>query len=610
MALNNINLDDKRWALIAEEARLLIPSFAPEWTDHNVHDPGITILELFAWLEEIQRYRLNRTSAPIRDRFFAMAGVLPAPAKPATALVEFKPDGITQPCVFVAAKTGLSLTSHPDIPYRTVRDSYLLAASIAAIETDAGGRELDRTQAERDPAGHFDAFGPAPGAGDSLMITLDRAVSAPEVALAFHVFDGDLPPIRTGALPVPSVVLRWEYSTATGTWAPLTVSRDTTAALTLSGFVVLSDPGTTFQKLRVVIVSGNYEIAPRLYTVRLNVLEAEQVGVAAPALEKATGYPDQERKLPLTPVSDTTPIIRVGPEGSEEDWALVADLAASDPTSKHYTFDHGSATIRFGNGLNGKIPGEGFRIVVKPFAYTLGDAGNLNQGMNWRLEGLPQASAWFGTNAQPTWGGSDAESADDTELRARGQFRSVFRGVTAADLEQLALETPGIRVARAKALAGWNPFLPCTPTMDDITVVVLPAARPDLDSEAPSPGFLKTVRRHLESARLLASRFHVIATEFVPIDLTATITLQKQASSVDVRRSVLESLHTFLSPQTWPFGRDIFPSELHQRLTSIAGVAFASRLRINGKAAALPLRPAQLPRLGQVNLEILEARDV
>ena len=133
MALININLDGKRWALIVEEARLLIPSFAPEWTDHNVHDPGITILELFSWLEEIQRYRLNRTSAPIRDRFFAMAGVLPAPAKPATALVEFKPDGITQPYVLIPAKTALSLTSHPDIPYRTVRDSYLLAASIAAI---------------------------------------------------------------------------------------------------------------------------------------------------------------------------------------------------------------------------------------------------------------------------------------------------------------------------------------------------------------------------------------------------------------------------------------------------------------------------------------------
>lgn len=53
MALNTMNLDDKRWSTIVEEARLLIPSFSRDWTDHNVHDPGITFLELFAWLEEI-----------------------------------------------------------------------------------------------------------------------------------------------------------------------------------------------------------------------------------------------------------------------------------------------------------------------------------------------------------------------------------------------------------------------------------------------------------------------------------------------------------------------------------------------------------------------------
>ncbi|MEZ4496532.1 MAG: hypothetical protein R2845_07095 [Thermomicrobiales bacterium] len=34
------------------EEGLLIPFYAPEWTDHNAHDPGVTLLELFAWLAE------------------------------------------------------------------------------------------------------------------------------------------------------------------------------------------------------------------------------------------------------------------------------------------------------------------------------------------------------------------------------------------------------------------------------------------------------------------------------------------------------------------------------------------------------------------------------
>jgi hypothetical protein len=45
---------------LVQEARALIPRRAPAWTDHNVHDPGITFIELFAWLVEMQLYQLNR----------------------------------------------------------------------------------------------------------------------------------------------------------------------------------------------------------------------------------------------------------------------------------------------------------------------------------------------------------------------------------------------------------------------------------------------------------------------------------------------------------------------------------------------------------------------
>jgi hypothetical protein len=50
------NLDDRTFDRLVDEARRRIPVYAPEWTDHNVHDPGITFLELFAWLTEMQLY--------------------------------------------------------------------------------------------------------------------------------------------------------------------------------------------------------------------------------------------------------------------------------------------------------------------------------------------------------------------------------------------------------------------------------------------------------------------------------------------------------------------------------------------------------------------------
>jgi hypothetical protein len=56
------NLDDVTWQQLAEQGRTLIPGWAPEWTNHNAADPGITLVELFAYFSEILIYRLNRIS--------------------------------------------------------------------------------------------------------------------------------------------------------------------------------------------------------------------------------------------------------------------------------------------------------------------------------------------------------------------------------------------------------------------------------------------------------------------------------------------------------------------------------------------------------------------
>jgi len=60
MALPLPNLDDRSYVDLVEEARALIPTYDPSWTDHNSSDPGITLIELFAWLAEMLIYRANR----------------------------------------------------------------------------------------------------------------------------------------------------------------------------------------------------------------------------------------------------------------------------------------------------------------------------------------------------------------------------------------------------------------------------------------------------------------------------------------------------------------------------------------------------------------------
>src|SRR3954454_16177072 len=60
MRLPQIELDDRSFQDLVNEARMRITRNCPEWTEHNVSDPGITLIELFAWMTEMTIYRLNR----------------------------------------------------------------------------------------------------------------------------------------------------------------------------------------------------------------------------------------------------------------------------------------------------------------------------------------------------------------------------------------------------------------------------------------------------------------------------------------------------------------------------------------------------------------------
>ena len=83
------NLDDRRWADLVDEGRALIPLYAPEWTDHNLHDPGITLIELLAWIAEMDIYQLNRIPERHKRKFLALVGISPEPPHPARTVLSF-----------------------------------------------------------------------------------------------------------------------------------------------------------------------------------------------------------------------------------------------------------------------------------------------------------------------------------------------------------------------------------------------------------------------------------------------------------------------------------------------------------------------------------------
>ncbi|RKX81746.1 MAG: hypothetical protein DRP58_11385, partial [Spirochaetes bacterium] len=89
MSLDIPNLDEKNFDILLEEAISKLPSYAPSWTDYNLSDPGITLLELFAWLNDINYYRLNRINHKYHDAFLNIVGLNKEENSAAKVLLSF-----------------------------------------------------------------------------------------------------------------------------------------------------------------------------------------------------------------------------------------------------------------------------------------------------------------------------------------------------------------------------------------------------------------------------------------------------------------------------------------------------------------------------------------
>lgn len=340
MSLPIPNLDDKGFSQIVEEARAMIPSTAPEWTDHNVHDPGITFIELFAWLAEIEHYRLNRTASTSFTRFFSLIGLTQRGQQAAEVMValDFKtlPKG-----VLVAANTKVTAIGNESVPFETIRDTYLTTAKFIEVETHAGERVIKQTKAEDNLAGYYEAFGPSPEKGDSLDLGFEGWFEEIQGHLSITLFEDDLP--AKAALPdgasgfEPSAKVRWEYFTEAG-WIELPVIKDGTLNFSKSGDLIFAKPQPPKPRgdlnwIRALLVEGRYEIPPRIFGIRTNTIRARQVEtIVNEDLGVGLGTPDQVVRLEKAPVFFDLKVNDLPFQAGEVlDWkAMVLRLAAPE----------------------------------------------------------------------------------------------------------------------------------------------------------------------------------------------------------------------------------------------------------------------------------------
>ena len=116
MPLTIPTLDDRRYQDLLDEALARIPVHTPEWTNFNKSDPGVTLIEVFAFLTENLLYRSNQIPERNRRKFLKLLGVPLEPASSARGLVAFSNE--RGPLETITLNTGLEVRAG-QVPFRT-----------------------------------------------------------------------------------------------------------------------------------------------------------------------------------------------------------------------------------------------------------------------------------------------------------------------------------------------------------------------------------------------------------------------------------------------------------------------------------------------------------
>jgi hypothetical protein len=118
MPLTIPSIDDRTFQQLLDATLARIPSHNPEWTNFNPSDPGVTILEAFAFLTETLLYRANQIPERNRRKFLSLLGVGLAPASAARGLAQVLNErGPAEP---IALPSNLELRAG-EVPFRTAR---------------------------------------------------------------------------------------------------------------------------------------------------------------------------------------------------------------------------------------------------------------------------------------------------------------------------------------------------------------------------------------------------------------------------------------------------------------------------------------------------------
>jgi predicted phage baseplate assembly protein len=606
-------LDDRTFEELFKEARARIPRYVPEWTDWNDSDPGITLLQLQAWLTETILYRLNQLPDLNYVKFLQLIGVEQRPARPATTELTFTLKERDVPAaVLIEAGQVVSVSARDlerPVLFETDRAFRAISARLALLVRVAPTADATPTDVTQDNAASgraFAPFGDPPEAGAMLLLGFESSLPFPREEIGLQLYQPDasdallaprLEEACDARLPGASApALAWEYWDGVG-WQALDVSGDETEGLTQSGQVYLRVPGQIsrvpfdalglgtlgeaeadpplYAFLRVRLIAPAYTSAPRIDRIVTNTVRATAARtVRDEAVGSSDGTPDQSLTLRHAPVL-AEPALRLDVDEGRgpEPWQVVPDFAASGADDAHYVLDRGAGRIAFGDGRRGRIPLAGqLNVIARSYRHGGGTSGNVGAGTITDLV-TPIREVEAVTNLRRVESGSDEEPLAEARLRGpRELLVTRNRAVTLADFEHLARETPGALVARARAYLSLG--------ADDahlIEVAIVP--RSSDPKPVPSAATRRRVCRHLDERRLITTRLRVRGPHYHDIDVDIDLVVDDGADLKTVKNAVDARLTDYFHPLRggrdeggWPFGRAVYYSELLHEIMRMGGV--------------------------------------
>ena len=270
-----------------------------------------------------------------------------------------------------------------------------------------------------------------------------------------------------------------------------------------------------------------------------------------------------------------------------ETWLPQRDLLGSDRFATEFVVeveDDGTAFLRFGDDIHGRIPAGGTRLQAI-YRIGSGSAGNIGADTLYHIVS-PDSRISAVRNPLPAVGGTEAEPTDQVRLFAPQAFRTQERAVTAEDYALRAQQHPDVQ--KAVATLRW------TGSWKTVFITV------DRKGGRPvSPEFESELRVYLERYRLAGHDLEIDTPHYVPLDIAMLVCLKAGYTRSAVKQALLEAFGNadlpggqrgFFHPDNITFGQTIYLSQLVAAAMAVTGVDWVDTQRFQRWGDVRPWR--------------------